>query len=254
MRKTRAKAMQSSLFLLVGTFLFVFFAASPALAQRDLMTSTGGRGQLNIDSLIGLRIGTFSGPAYSGPLGISSQSYSQTKLANGVDVDDKFHYTTFWFAPSADYFVIDQLSLGGLFEIALVNGTAELASGQNARTNVSIPTTTAITILPRIGYLIPIGSRFGIWPRLSVGYVSRQNVTSLNVQNQQTDTFGALTIAADVPFLFRLNETFYVAAAPEFLTSIGGSHTTRQGGVDTSANASVIQFGLNVGFGVLLDL
>ena len=253
MRKMKGKT-KPSLFVLLGTVLLFVFVTRPASAQRELMTQTGGKGQLSIDTLVGLNIGIFNGPTYSGPFGIMRQSYSERPLANNVEVDNKYHATTIWLAPAADYFVIQGLSLGGLLELAHTSTSEEIPTNTNATNSFSQPSTLNVSVLPRIGYMIPLGDRFGIWPRLTLGYASRERVISTNPDNPVTDRFGAFMLGADVPFIFRLNETFYLSAAPQFLTSLGGSHTTEQGGRELSSNASVMQFGLRTGLGIFLDL
>jgi len=66
--------------------------------------------------------------------------------------------------------------------------------------------------------MIPITSRFAIWPRGGIGYASRQNAPSrqglpANAPDNK-DSFSALILSADVPFIYRINETFFVSAAP----------------------------------------
>jgi len=242
----------SSLFL--GTLLVLFLIPSRGYAQqRDLLSPSGGRGQLAIDSLMGFRIGAFTGISYAGPLGFSTQSYNEHNVTNN-DAEATTHLTTFWFAPAADYFIIDHLSVGGLIEVSTTSGSVKTKApasggGGTVETDTDRPTTTAFTFLPRVGYMIPITSRFAIWPRGGIGYASRQDAVG-----QNKNTFSALIFAADVPCLFRINETFFVSAAPELTFSVGGKHSLDAGNQTQSADASFIQFGVTTGLGVLLDL
>ena len=228
-----------------------------ARAQRQLMTPTGGKGTLAIDNITGLRVNAFSGISYAGPLGISTSRYSIDPLAPG-DPNQTFHSTTIWLAPAADYFLIDHLSIGGLVEIASVSGSVDSSLPGVGTVNNDLPTTTNVTLLPRIGYLIPIGDRFAIWPRGGIGYAYR-GTTSLTGAGRggvvtNKDSFSALILAANVDFLFRINETFFLVGAPELGASLGGSHTNTQGGVQRSSNANVLQFSVLTGLGIFFDL
>lgn len=233
----------------------VLFAPAEASAQRSLMTPLGGKGQLAIDQLAGFRVGAVNGGVtYAGPLGFSVQSYSSADY-NGRG-NTVFHNTSFWFAPAADYFVIDHLSIGGLLELSTTSGSVDQPiNGSGATQNFNQPTTTDFTLMPRIGYMIPLANdRIGIWPRGGLGYASRQ-VANGNLNNLQKETFGSVVSTIDVGFIFRVNETFFFRAAPEMTFSLGGSHSsTDNAGRSVSANASFFQFGVVTGIGVLLDL
>jgi hypothetical protein len=239
----------------VAAALVLFLTPSTASAQHSLMTPLGGRGQLALDQLGGFRVGAVSGGvSYAGPLGFSTQRYSSADYNNGRN--SVLNYTTFWVAPAFDYFVIDHLSIGGLVELSTTSGTVDLPINNSGATqNFNLPTTTNFTLLPRIGYMIPLANdRIGIWPRAGLGYASRQAANG-NVNNQSKETFSSVIASVDVGFLFRLNETFFLRAAPEMTFSLGGSHSsTDNAGRSVSANASFFQFGIVTGIGVLLDL
>lgn len=225
---------------------------STAAAQSDLLTPTGGRGQLAFDNITGLRISAAGGLQYAGPLGIATQRYSVADY--GGRGDTIYHLTTFWIAPAADYFVIDQLSVGGMIELASTSGSVDIPLSPTADQNFDLPSTTHFSLLPRVGYMIPIGDRFGIWPRGGIGYVSRQVVTNPG-NNASRDTFSALSFFANCGFIYRMNETFFIDAAPEIAFSLGGSHSsTNPAGASVSADAGFFQFGIFTGLGILLDL
>jgi len=242
---------------LPGTLLalvLVLLIPSRGYAQgRDLLSHSGGKGQLAIDTLMGFRIGAFSGVSYAGPLGFSTQSYNEHNPSNN-NLETTTHLTTFWFAPAADYFIIDHLSIGGLLEVATTSGSIKTKAPNTngngtTETDTDRPTTTAFTFLPRVGYMFPITSRFAIWPRGGIGYASRQDV-----EGTGKNTFSSLIFSADVPFIYRINETFFVSAAPELTFSAGGNHSVDVNNQSQSADASFFQFGLATGLGILLDL
>ncbi len=247
-----AKSKLWSAAVFFGTLLAFFLTPSQAHAQHDLLSKPGQKGQLAIDSLMGFRIGAFSGISYAGPLGFSLQSYSADNV-NDNRVQTTTHLTTFWFAPAADYFVIDHLSVGGLLEIASTSGSDKTKNINGVETSIDRQTAIAFTFLPRVGYMIPVNTRFAIWPRGGVGYASRQNAPG----GQAKETFTAAIFSIDCPFLYRINETFFVSASPELTFSAAGSHSTNINVADggfRSADASFFQFGVVTGLGVLLDL
>src|SRR2546422_3785794 len=78
-----------------------------AHAQREVLTSMGNKGTLAIDQLSGFRISSLGGVSYAGPIGFSVQSQGETFPGGDKQT---LHSTTFWLAPSADFFIIDHLS------------------------------------------------------------------------------------------------------------------------------------------------
>lgn len=216
------------------------------------MTLAGERGQLSVDTLVGLRL-SGSGVAYAGPIGFLTSSASEDSANNNQTLTTTSSSRTLWLAPSADYFVIDHLSVGGFIEVANTATSIETKGGP-VTTTVDLPSTTSFTLMPRVGYLIPIGERFGVWPRGGVGYFSRQTV-SANVNNNAKQTFSAVGTQIQVPFLFRITETFYLHASPDLIFTFGGSSsTTNNANTTVSFDARAFQFGLFSGLGALIDL
>ena len=256
MERSRARWMKSLVTFSVALAVGVALVGAPRVASaqaRALMTPTGGRGQLSIDELTGFRLAT-TGVSYAGPIGVSFQRFGTDDfgVSNRTTVE---HTTTFWLAPAADYFVIEHLSVGGLVEIVSTSGSVDTPNGSGTATvSNDLPSTTAFTILPRVGYMIPLGDRGGIWPRGGLGYASRQFVFNAGA-NATKQTFSSVIVDIDVGFLFRLNETFYLMGAPDVTFGLGGSHSaTANNGASVSASASLFQFGLLSSLGVFLDL
>lgn len=221
-------------------------------------TGFGDRGQLAIDQISGFRLSSVGGLSYYGPIGVSLSSITTRALGTpgNITEDDTFHYTTFWLAPSADFFVIDHLSVGGLIEFATTSTSEDRnVTGQPQQT-INLPSTTDFTLLPRVGYLIPIGGdRFGIWPRGGLGYVSRQVSVPGGANAYTRDTFSGLLIDIDVGFLYRITDSFFIKAAPEISFVPGGTHAeTLQNGTSISGPASAFQFALVSGVGGIIQL
>lgn len=225
--------------------------ATPASAG-DLLTPTGGKGQLVLEQVAGFRAGGApggSGISFAGFLGFNYGRYSQDHT-NGQGGYTATNYTSFWIAPSADFFVIDHLSLGGLLELSTTSSSVDDKQTATAPVqNISLPTTTNFTILPRVGWMFGIGDRFGIWPRVGAGYASRQTASGQN-PNDKT-TFSGFVLDADVSFILRVNETFFVNLTPEF-SFLPGSASVTNGPLTTSVSASYTSFSVLGGIGVIL--
>jgi hypothetical protein len=233
-----------------------------AFAQREVLNPMGAKGTLAIDDLSGFRMGSVGtgnpgvnyGVSYTGILGFSVQSVGENDFNTGVTTTA--HYTSIWIAPSADYFVIDHLSVGGLLAIESTSASLDVPTGAgNATTTFNLPGTTSITFLPRVGWLFGISDRFGIWPRLGVGYGSHAQtiLNGANPGNSTTDTFSTFLVDVDVGFLYRITENWFLRGAPE-LTLAPGSHSQTIANVSRSAGESLTQFGIVGGIGVMWDL
>ena len=264
---TTRRALRALSFLLLFLFWALSFVSLPreAYAQRPLITGTGNKGQLVIDQVSGFRAGlagiggvTYPTVEYYGPIGFAIQSYSEAAPppTNGNQVT---HATTFWLAPSFDYFVIEHWSIGGLLELASTSGSVDVPLNAGVSQSHDLPTLTSFTLLPRVGYMFAIGDRWGIWPRGGLGFVTKSlntNVNNAANNNGNTkDSFNGLVVDIDCSVLFRFNETFFARLAPEIGFVPAGSHsTTPPGGASTSADANYLQFTITGGIGVLIDL
>lgn len=222
-----------------------------AHAARELLVPAGEKGTLAIDQISGFRASMVNGLNYAGPLGFTHQDLSEHSF-NG-NTDSATHLNTFWLTPSADLFVIDHLSVGLLAEYATTWGSADVVRNNNTSTSVSLKGTTSLTILPRVGYLFSINDRFAIWPRAGLGYARTE--TNLGTADVPLiDAFSAVIVDLDVGLIYRFNETFFARASPDFVFSLGGSHSQSNAGVTTSASAGVLQASAVFGVGVFFDL
>ena len=218
---------------------------SARAAQRELLTQAGEAGTLALDQLSGFRTSSAGGFGYAAPLGFGFQSLHAEGVAGGPAVTQRV--TTFYVAPSLDVFVLDRFSVGGLVEFAWQNQSLELTPPGGASTKTGLAATTSFTVLPRIGYLIPLGDRVAIWPRLGVGYGSLQ--TPIDAVGKVTT--GSLLVDVDVGLLYRIDETFFLRIAPELTLSPTGSRKgPAAGGGTLSAGTTSVAFSSTVGFGI----
>lgn len=225
-------------------------ATARTAEARDLLVAPGSKGQLAFDQISGFRATLLDGFGYSGLLGGRYDRQS-------VDVRDGKRVVSslsLWIAPSADYFVIDHLSLGGLVEVTRTSASVEFPINPNTTQTVDLPTTLSFTILPRVGYMLSPSNRFAIWPRVGAGYFTKQEVDSSNNPAASTRAaFSGVIVDLDVGLLYRPTEELFLRAAPEIAFSVAGSRSAEANGVKTSVDASFFQAGLSAGIGVLID-
>ena len=237
-------------------FVLVFTSARAAFAQRELLTTMGAKHTLAIDQVAGFRVNS-SGFSYAGPIGFATQSYTETGFGNGNGNggDTTVKTTSFWFAPSADFFIIDHLSLGGLIELTTQSQSITTNPNANATTTTDQPTTTGFAFIPRIGYLFALSDRFGIWPRGGLGYASRQTLAADNNPNVQLkNTQYGFLLDIDVGFIYRPVEPVFFRLGPELSTTLGASHSLTRNGTTFTANASIFQFAVLGGVGAFFEL
>jgi hypothetical protein len=141
----------------------------------------------------------------------------------------------FTIAPAADYFVIDNLSLG----LELLFGYASYSPGNvtvpGSTINATSSPSTNLTdygVAPRVGYNIPIGGSVSIWPKVffeHAGYsVGGAGKGYGNIQ----------LLGAYVPVLYHPTPHFYVGLGPNILTELGASSDGQ------SATSKITSYGI----------
>lgn len=228
---------------LLGLALVVasLLLTSRARAERDLIVPFHEGGHVVLDQLAGLRLDT-SGFAYAAPAGIMMRTASTAGSEEST--------TSVWFAPAADVFVTDHLSVGGRVDVRHTWGTAEV-NGQR----LELPGTTSMTFLPRVGFYAPFGDRIGLWARAGIGWTRTQAVSFVAAGGAPTtETFRAMVLEVDASVVYRFNETFFMKAGPEIGVTFGGRREASTSGVSTGGSASVLQLGGTLGFGMNIEL
>lgn len=222
------------------TLVALLVLPGTAHAERDLIVPFHEGGRLVLDQLAGVRASAATGLSYAGPLGVSWGS------ATAGDTNAKT--TRLWLAPSADVFVTEHLSVGGLVDVSYAFGSTKV-SGQD----VSLPGTTSISVVPRVGFYVPIGDRFGVWPRLGLGYARTQSAAAAQGGAPVKETFQAMLLEGDLSLVYRFDETFFLRAGPSVSVSVGGRRDVEGGAGAAAADASVVSVTGAVAFGVNLD-
>lgn len=147
-------------------------------------------------------------------------------------------FTAFSLAPAVDYFVIDNLSIGGQVLFGVV--------GSSPPNNEPGSTTTLYGIAPQIGYNIAFSDSISFWPKLFFGFEG--NSTSNNGGSGSSGTIGVFA-----PFLFHIATHFYAGIGPDFSTQ---AFVNQSNGAGQSVNnpPKVTTFGAMGTFGGWFNL
>ncbi len=233
----------------VALLLVVLSWSRPARAERELIVPFHEGGHLVLDQLSGLRIDPTSGFAYAGPVGIAFRSTKSDSVTPGGPASET-STTSVWFAPAADFFVTEHLSLGGRIEIGHSWGAVE-----DGGRRIELPGTTSMTFLPRVGFYVPFSDRIGLWPRAGLGWSSVESVSFLSTGSAPSrETVRSMVLDVDLSLVYRFGETFFMRAGPEVGVTLGGRRTVETGGTSAGGGASVLNISGVVGFGMNLEL
>jgi len=246
----------------------------------------GDPGAFVIDQISGFRARVGGGVQYYGPVGFAYNSFSSPGspqiITNGTTVQGVNQTETtvksysIWLAPSLDYFLVQNLSIGGLFAVdtqwgtATTKTTALFGAGQtNQESQTDLPNVTSFTLIPRVGYLIRINDRLSFWPRVGIGYFHGSNVYvdqrpdpvnpgKLNTVTTET-TISSLIIQLDVGIIYQITDNVFFRIAPQIGFSNGGSGTVKFHNAppayqDQSGEGSAFTFEVTSGFGANFSL
>jgi len=130
--------------------------------------------------------------------------------------------TTITIAPSADYFVAPNVSIGASLELL----RASTPSGDpQAPGDVTV---TGLGAGPRVGYLLALGGQLGLWPRLSVLYVH----ASLSSPGSSDVTSSIFSLAATAPIVFYPTPHFFVGIGPALRYDLSSKQSSNNMDVD----------------------
>jgi hypothetical protein len=217
----------------------VLTSTSLASAQE---TSFGTRGDVSLNSTSSGIAGLFSlEPSVMTPfIAFGHTSYPTVVSENANQrTEGKDKRTTFLLNPGIDVFVIDHLSIGG--EVLFGSqSTKEERTTLDKRTGATTtrtddgPSTTLWGFMPRVGYNIPIGRHFSIWPRGGIGFVSA-NTEFRNNNIIVESTRSMFVLYADCLFNWHPHDKFFVGVGPGFTQSL--SHSINGNGVTVTQPA-----------------
>jgi hypothetical protein len=254
-----------------------------APANPDL----GEPGALVIDQVSGFRGRVGGGVGFYGPVGVAYNSFEgatgqQLLIQNGQIAGATSSETTIrswsiWLAPSLDYFIVPNVSIGGLFAVDTTFGSAEskITTTRGVTPTVStsesdLPSVTSFTLMPRVGYFFRINDRLSFWPRVGFGYFSGTNAavqTDIDPTTQRATTYtrstniSSLLVQVDVGIIYQITDNVFFRVAPAVTFSSNGSSTVKYKNApaasnlrDAEGNGSAFQFEISSGFGANFSL
>jgi hypothetical protein len=153
----------------------------------------------------------------AGHLAISSDA--GLEIANTSISGQDGSTTSIQLRPAVDYFVIDNLSVGGFLGLDYVNQAGD--SGH----------TTTFSIGPRFGYNIPFAEILSVWPKIGLSYahtsIGQQTVEIVNGVPVATDTSASanhLALNLFVPVMIHPVEHFFLGFGPAFDLDLTGDN------------------------------
>lgn len=271
----------------VGTGGATATATGPATDYCNPATNAtpdlGCQGTFVIDQVSGFRGRVGGGVSYYGPLGIAYNTFSAPSgqvinfspggTATISQSETTIKSWSIWLSPSIDYFIVPNLSVGGLFSVDTTFGSAETkittqssGGGSTVKTQQNdLPSVTSFTLIPRLGYLLRVNDRLSFWPRVGLGYFSGSNVSvqpsgdsSGAISNVTRETnIRSLIVQIDVGVVYQITDNVFFRAAPAVTFSSGGSSTVKyKNGAtpDSEGSGSAFQFEITSGFGANFSL
>jgi hypothetical protein len=225
----------------VSAALVVGAISASASAQTDL-SPFGVKGTFAIDAQGGTLLFEPAGATSIGMTPFLGWSFRhQTDPADPARNTQTTKQSVFYINPGVDYFVIDNLSIGGEVLFGLT-GSSVTTHPRNGGPDVTAdgPSGTYFGIMPRVGYNIPLSSLFSIWPRGGIGLQTASFSGGGAADSSNTVWF----FFADVPFLLHPVEHFFIGAGPGVTFSL--SHSVKQAGVsrdgDTLTDFRLLSF------------
>lgn len=117
--------------------------------------------------------------------------------------------TTMQLRPGLDYFIIDNLTIGGFLGLDYVK----------------VPTgdTTSFALGPRLGYNIPFSPSFSVWPRIGFSFAHITQTTEVDPTGDD-DSISSTSLALNLfaPVMFHPVEHFFLGFGPAFDVDLTG--------------------------------
>ncbi|MFI5301357.1 MAG: hypothetical protein ACHREM_25000 [Polyangiales bacterium] len=146
----------------------------------------------------------------------------------------------FAFAPGADYFVIDGVSLGGEFAYANsdVSSTASSTLGPLTNSTTVDTSTSSFGFAPRVGFDFSFSQSVSLWIRGGFGYVHSSTTTAGSTQSSAASRFG---VGLDAQILWHAHPNFFIGVGPGVSRDLSASTTVDDGnGTTTTKDAAKV--------------
>lgn len=139
---------------------------------------------------------------------------AENQVAIAADLNISFNHigeddtSTFSLAPALDYFIRPRLSVGG--QLRLDFG------------KVGPQSLTVLGLGPRVGYMVPLGAMFSLFPRAGVYY---EHVTRSMTAGTMTtsDSYNLFSLFIFAPFMFHPVPHFFVGLGPLINADFAGA-------------------------------
>jgi hypothetical protein len=138
-----------------------------------------------------------------------------------------------------DYFIVDNVSIGGALGYANVSNEVEIDAGQFSTDGEA--ESSGFVLAPRVGYAAMFTDRVGLWPRGGITYVHIVNENDAN--EEATTNITAFTV--EVPVVLLPAPGFAFTVGPTLDIGLAGGFDNEA--TDAEGDVSVTAFGVQAG-------
>ena len=172
----------------------------PAIASAEESVDSGvGRRRIYFGEIVGASQNGFESSVFT------YQHHEQT-FGDARGDNDYFRV-----APSADVRVFGGLTIGGTLG-TVIQHYASASTGSDAH-DVELDTWSAF-LIPRVGFLIPIGKRVAVWPRVGAGPVAYTTSNKLSPTLTSTETSLGVVVTADSTIVLGITKELFFSLGP----------------------------------------
>jgi len=248
-------------------FALALALVAPAARAEESPRAFGERKQVALDDIIALGTGgsRFASPpivpsgmvgggAPIGYGGMIGYSHDEASRAVGQPGGYQSMADSAWLAPSVDVFVGGHVSIGGTISGSYADSISESFTFDR-RVERRMGGGVGFGIGPRVGYVIPLGSSFALWPRLAIGYIGGLYEYELNPQGGAVGWYNSSWRGvADLGLVARVHRNVYLRAAPELVFTMSRFATRNDGSFNAVDDGRSLAFrvGATAGIGILL--
>jgi hypothetical protein len=156
-------------------------------------------------------------------LGLTGQVYGGV---NGSQSTTGWNLTV---RPSADYFVVQGLSIGAFVDFTHTEKNVPASTnGGNANPGTTADNKNAFGVGPRIGYNIPIVDWISWWPSAGLSFSANSETGGISGT--------AWTLVLYAPFLYHLASHFFVGLGPYLSTDLAANYSQSQYGATPASS------------------
>ncbi|MDI1431482.1 hypothetical protein [Polyangium sorediatum] len=226
----------------------------------------GSRGQVALDDIVSLSaggsplgyplvlpLGSGSGSFGLGYSGIAGYTRSTTSRTPGQPGGNESTTDMVWLAPSLDVFVGSHFSIGGTVAASYARGSQEVVKF-DGRTLRSEGSGFGFAIAPRVGYVVPLGASFALWPRLTLAYGGGDTEYEGETPDAAfLSSNRSIRGIAELGLVARIHRYVYLRAAPSLVVAASRSGGTTSAAIlSTDDQSFTVRLGATAGLGILL--